>query len=290
MRALALTVLIAALTTPAHAAQPELTTAMGIALDAQPGWVLAAERIADSPEYQVLVVADDGEVACVHVAISDGSVIRIEPRGGESARDVAAEVLDLAHGIAPDLVALVERIDGISEGCSWTEVELEVEDGTLVAEIECRVGDVELELGFDANNERLVEVEVDDGEEDDEDDEDDAKDDEGDRASLGLTVVVTTDGFQVRGDAVSFPDDDGSLRRLSDGGDYPFDALSALLARIKADHPDEETVTVAAVGIIPYEVLVATLDACRKSPSGSGSDTLFPSVVIAAGAADSPPG
>ncbi len=284
MRALALTALIVALAAPAHAVESDLATALGVALDAQPGWVLEAERIADSPEYQVLVVADDGEVVCVHVAIPDGSVTRIEPCGGEPARARAAEVLSLAYGIAPDLGALVERIDGISEGCSWSEVELEVEDGILVAEIECREGDVEVELGFDANEGRLVEVEVGIVGEDDEDEGE--GDDEGelgtvnDQAPLDLTVLVTAGGFQVRGEGVSFPGGDGSLPRGPDDGDYPYDALTALLAQVKVDHPDEKNVTVAAIGIIPYEVLIATLDACREQRGPSGALPLFPAVVI----------
>lgn len=264
---------------PAQAAHTDLADAIRVAQTAQPGWVLAAELTASPSAYHVVIVADDGAVHRVQVNVAEGSVLLAEPWGGEEARDAAAEVLDRSLGIAPDLVALIERIDGISEGCSWSEVELEIEDGKLVMEIECRVGDVELELGFDAIDERLVEVELElEGE-----DEDDEEGEEEDRASLGLTVVVTTDGFEVRGDGVALRDDDGSLLRSPEGGDYPYGALSALLARIKAEHPDEESVTVAAVGIIPYEVLIATLDACREQQGAGGPQPLFRSVVISAG-------
>jgi hypothetical protein len=100
------------------------------------------------------------------------------------------------------------------------------------------------------------------------------------RPSLHLTVTVTGDGFEVQGDPVSFLDDEGTLPRAADGGDYPFDALNALLARIKDEYPDEQTVIVAASAGISYDVLVATLDACRER-SGDGSQALFPSVVLA---------
>ena len=101
--------------------------------------------------------------------------------------------------------------------------------------------------------------------------------------SLHLTITLTADGFQVHGDSVSFLDEDGTLPRSETSGEYPFDALNALMARIKHEYPHEQTVIVAASGVVPYDVLVATLDACRDRSGGSGGGTepLFPHVVLA---------
>lgn len=103
--------------------------------------------------------------------------------------------------------------------------------------------------------------------------------------SLGLTVIIVQDGFSVKahggnvaagcegvGAGVAVPRRDGA---------FDYDALKACVSRLKASSPafaDESGVTITASPGIPYDVLVATMDAVRTSARG---EDLFPEVSLA---------
>ncbi len=92
---------------------------------------------------------------------------------------------------------------------------------------------------------------------------------------LHLTVGITDDGFVLRGNAETIPQ--AAIPRLGDGWD--FDALTAALEIVKADHPADEAVILAPEDDISYEVVVRTMDAARAS----ADRLLFPSVTFAGG-------
>lgn len=100
------------------------------------------------------------------------------------------------------------------------------------------------------------------------------------RGTLGLTVMIADDGFIVAGEG-------GRLRpgcRAVGGGGLTvrgrdFDALRACATRIHAAYPAERAVTLSAAPEVPYQDVIATMDALRGSEAG----LLFPDVLLAAG-------
>jgi hypothetical protein len=99
--------------------------------------------------------------------------------------------------------------------------------------------------------------------------------------TLGLTVLVVPDGFSVkaRGGNVGpgCADTGAGLAVPKRGGDYDYVALKACAVRLKASaaaFADERDVTISANAQVPYEVVIATLDAMRRNDD----DELFPIV------------
>jgi biopolymer transport protein ExbD len=107
---------------------------------------------------------------------------------------------------------------------------------------------------------------------------DSSTDDKPEKQPLNLTISVGPSGFTV---AAS-----GGVRPLipKKGNQYDYAALTAELLKIKTDPTvDAATETKAnfnADANIPYDVVVATLDAMRQTDDGK---TLFPDVAFAAG-------
>ncbi len=64
-------------------------------------------------------------------------------------------------------------------------------------------------------------------------------------------------------------------------GSFDFNALNAQMISIKKEFPAETKVIVAAQNEIPYEALVATMDACRET-FGTDKKLLFPDVTLGA--------
>jgi len=100
--------------------------------------------------------------------------------------------------------------------------------------------------------------------------------------SLGLTVMVVPEGFSLkaRGGNVApgCADTGGGLAVPKRGPDYDYEALKACAVRLKASAPtfvEERDVTISANPQVPYDVVIATLDAMRRTDSG---DDLFPKV------------
>lgn len=103
-------------------------------------------------------------------------------------------------------------------------------------------------------------------------------------ASLGLSVLVVPDGFSVkaRGGNVA-PGCNGAGAGVAiprRGADYDYEALKACAAKIKSANASaaaERDVTISANPEVPYQVVIATLDAMRRTDSG---DDLFPEVTF----------
>jgi biopolymer transport protein TolR len=100
--------------------------------------------------------------------------------------------------------------------------------------------------------------------------------------ALGLTVLVVQDGFSLkaRGGNVGpgCTDTGAGLAVPKRGADYDYDALKACAVRLKATagrFADERDVTISANAQVPYDVVIATLDAMRRNDNG---DDLFPTV------------
>ncbi len=170
MRHLALTILIATLATPALAEEVTMAAAMGVARDDLPGWILAANADEGRTSFDVAVVGANGDVVAYKISI-DGEILSKQPLDRPPMRDAADKVRDAAGKVVPDLVALVERMEHMTEGCDLVEAELEIEGEGLVMEVECQRGDIEVELAFTPGEGRLVELEVEKEGEHDHDDE-----------------------------------------------------------------------------------------------------------------------
>jgi biopolymer transport protein ExbD len=103
--------------------------------------------------------------------------------------------------------------------------------------------------------------------------------------ALGLSILVVPEGFSLKargGNVAPGCGDAGAgLAIPKAGGTYDYVALNACATKLKSSAPEfaeERDVVVSANPQIPYDVLIATLDAVRTSSSG---DPLFPSVSFA---------
>lgn len=100
--------------------------------------------------------------------------------------------------------------------------------------------------------------------------------------TLGLTVIVVPEGFSLKakgGNVAPGCIDTGSgLAVPKRGTEYDYDALKACAVKLKAaatTFQDERDVLISANAQVPYDVVIATLDAMRRTDSG---DELFPQV------------
>lgn len=100
--------------------------------------------------------------------------------------------------------------------------------------------------------------------------------------TLGLTVIVVPEGFSLKakgGNVAPGCIDTGSgLAVPKRGTDYDYQALKACAVKLKAaasTYKDERDVLISANAQVPYDVVIATLDAMRRTDSG---DDLFPHV------------
>ncbi len=104
-------------------------------------------------------------------------------------------------------------------------------------------------------------------------------------STLDLSVIVVNDGFSLKargGNIATGCADVGSGIAIPKRGDgeYDYDALRACATKLKSSTPEfktEQSVTVTANPQVPYQVVIATVDAIRTSPSG---DDLFPDVAF----------
>ena len=101
-------------------------------------------------------------------------------------------------------------------------------------------------------------------------------------ATLGLTVLVVPEGFSLKAKggnvAPGCVDTGAGLAVPKRGGEYDYDALKACAVKLKAaaaTYKDERDVLISANPQVPYDVVIATLDAMRRTDSG---DDLFPQV------------
>jgi biopolymer transport protein ExbD len=101
--------------------------------------------------------------------------------------------------------------------------------------------------------------------------------------SLDLTVVVTATTVRVAGSGgqlapgCAATGDPRAPTILRDGHEWA--ALAGCAARVHAAYPDEREVRVSADPNVPYEDVIAAMDALRSDERGE----LFPDVLLAAG-------
>jgi biopolymer transport protein TolR len=98
-----------------------------------------------------------------------------------------------------------------------------------------------------------------------------------DKPPLNLTITVGATGYIIGASGGVLP----TIPKLP-SGQYDYKALTAKLKEIKAtpDAADETKATFNADAHIPYDVVIATLDAMRTAEDGK---LLFPDVNFAAG-------
>lgn len=123
---------------------------------------------------------------------------------------------------------------------------------------------------------------------------------EDEEEKLGLSILLTTDGFTLTGKGIEnvLPkeddDDQGPKVPCLEPGcpnpdSYDYDELRARLVKLKDNWPDEDSAILVPESTIPYEVVVLTMDAAREDPDDVVDETtqkkreLYPYVVIAAG-------
>lgn len=102
--------------------------------------------------------------------------------------------------------------------------------------------------------------------------------------TLGLTILIVNEGFAVKargGNVAPGCNDTGqglAVGKTSDGKDHNYDALKKCVYGLKnssADFADETSVTISASPNIPYQAVIGTMDAIRKTDDGKD---LFPDV------------
>jgi len=112
-------------------------------------------------------------------------------------------------------------------------------------------------------------------------------------SALNLTVFILKDGFNIAATGATL--DGNSEGRpgqpllpkvtVQDAAGksaptYDYAGLQKRLIEIKKTFPQEESMIMSADGDVPYDVVVQTMDAARKSSDGK---LLFPGVAFAAG-------
>jgi len=111
-------------------------------------------------------------------------------------------------------------------------------------------------------------------------------------SALNLTVFILRDGFNIAATGATL--DGASEGRpgqpllpkvsITQGGKttqgYDFKGLQKRLIEIKKTFPAEQSMIISADGDVPYDAVVQTMDASRKSSDGK---ILFPGVAFAAG-------
>jgi biopolymer transport protein ExbD len=111
-------------------------------------------------------------------------------------------------------------------------------------------------------------------------------------SQLNLTVFLLKDGFNVAATGATLTGDtEGRPGQplipkitVTQGGvattDYDYAALQKRLIEIKKTFPTEGSMIISADADVPYDVVVHTMDAARKTSDGA---ILFPAVAFAAG-------
>jgi len=113
--------------------------------------------------------------------------------------------------------------------------------------------------------------------------------DDADKPKLLLTVLISKRGFYVAASGGVLGQQQGPANPAEAPpsipktalGEYDYTALTQSMVNIKKEFPSESKVIVGAEGDIPYEVLVATMDAIRETP-GKDRTVLFSDVTLGA--------
>ena len=105
---------------------------------------------------------------------------------------------------------------------------------------------------------------------------------------LDLTVTITDEGFYLASSvAVALGEKgEGPTIPKKDGGDYDFNELNVVLAKIKKNavgkFKDTDQVVIVAEPDIEYQTIVSTMDAARSFITDNRIQPLFPSVALSA--------
>ena len=101
---------------------------------------------------------------------------------------------------------------------------------------------------------------------------------------LGLTILIVNEGFSIKargGNIAPGCNDAGpGLAVPKKGNEYDYASLTQCAIKLKGLSPefkDEMQVTISANPQIPYQAVIGTMDAVRKSPDGKD---LFPDVTF----------
>lgn len=119
--------------------------------------------------------------------------------------------------------------------------------------------------------------------------------DEDEEDKLMLSVLISSNGFNITGADKVLPEDDEvngpkvacKDPECGDPDSYDYEALTKRLTVVKERWPDELNVILVPDAQVQYEVIVRTMDATRDDQDDRDGDQrpreLFPNVVIAAG-------
>jgi len=102
------------------------------------------------------------------------------------------------------------------------------------------------------------------------------------KQDLNLTLQISDKGYTIAASGAVLYENDvpGRLPTIpKKGADYDFAGLTAKMRTIKDNFSDETKVIINANPEIPYETVVAAMDAIRTD----GQKTLFPDVILSAG-------
>jgi biopolymer transport protein TolR len=101
-----------------------------------------------------------------------------------------------------------------------------------------------------------------------------------DQPKLTLSVLISKQGLFINSEnAILGEGGNTPTIPLKADGAYDYDALGAKMLEIKQAFPNETKVVIGADADVPYEVLIATMDACRES-RGKEHHLLFPDVTL----------
>jgi hypothetical protein len=105
------------------------------------------------------------------------------------------------------------------------------------------------------------------------------------RDHFRLSLDISPTGFTLRGAEDTLAEDEATIPcpegACQNRDSYDFTRLTELLTEIKGAHPAEDVIIFVPHERIPYEVLVAAMDAARGAEEAGG--LLFPRVTIAGG-------
>ncbi len=88
-----------------------------------------------------------------------------------------------------------------------------------------------------------------------------------------LTVAISTKSYAILGSTEEIP----ANELVKEGGAYPLARLTETLREYRSQYELGETLILTADGTVPYNVLIATMDAARSD----GKGPLFPGITLA---------
>jgi hypothetical protein len=106
-------------------------------------------------------------------------------------------------------------------------------------------------------------------------------------SKLLLSVLIAKGGFYVAGaNAVlgaqpAAPEEGKPTVPLLATGGYDYDGLARQIIEVKKAFPKETKIIIGAEGGVPYETVIATMDAVRETRGHQGAPDLFPDVTLA---------